>query len=66
MTIQYPYLGTTAPQPLSTDDATALRQSANDISDVDPGAIARARAGFEHAYDVARRVTEGKIDPFSV
>jgi hypothetical protein len=52
--------------PLSPEDAQALSKSARDISDLDQRSLNRAQAGFERAYDVARRVTEGNIDPFSV
>jgi uncharacterized membrane protein len=50
---------------LSAEDACALRQTARDVSDLDPRTIQRAQAGFRHAYDIAQRVSDGSLDPLS-
>lgn len=50
---------------LTQEDANALRRTAQDVSDLDPHTLARARASFQHAYEVARRVSSGTLDPLS-
>jgi hypothetical protein len=50
---------------LSPEDVNALRRTARDLSDIDPQTIARAQAGFRHAYEVAQRICEGTLDPLS-
>lgn len=51
---------------LSKDDAAALKRSYSDFSDLDERTKARAKAGFQHAYAVAERVVDGRVDPMSV
>lgn len=65
MNLQQPGTGATVGAPLSDEDIKALRRTAYDISDIDPRTVQRVQAGFRHAYDVARRVSEGKLDPLS-
>jgi uncharacterized membrane protein len=50
---------------LSQEDANALRRMARDVSDLDPRTLERAQASFRHAYEVARRVSSGTLDPLS-
>jgi hypothetical protein len=50
---------------LTEADLQSLSQSATDLSDVDPHTLARAEAGFRYAYRVAKRVTDGTLDPLS-
>jgi hypothetical protein len=65
MTTQHPADGVPTDPPLSPEDASALRQTAHDLSDLDPQTVARARDGFRHAYEVAQRVSDGTLDPLS-
>lgn len=51
---------------LNQADLAALRRSYSDLSDIDERTKARARAGFQHAYAVAQRVVDGRVDPMSV
>jgi hypothetical protein len=50
---------------LTPEDLAALSRSASDLSDFDPRALATAEAGLRYAYRVARRVSEGTLDPLS-
>lgn len=65
MSLQQAETGATGGVGLSAEDANALRRTAYDVSDIDPRTVERAQAGFRHAYDIARRVSEGKLDPLS-
>lgn len=65
MNLQQPGTGAAVGVSLSDEDVKALRRTAYDVSDIDPRTVERAQAGFRHAYDVARRVSEGKLDPLS-
>jgi hypothetical protein len=58
-------LTTTTGIGLTQEDANALRRTAQDVSDLDPRTLARAQASFRHAYEVARRVSSGTLDPLS-
>jgi hypothetical protein len=51
--------------PLTEADLRSLSQSATNLDDIDPHDLARAQEGLRHAYRVARRVTEGTLDPLS-
>jgi hypothetical protein len=51
---------------LNQADLAALKRSYSDLSDLDERTKARARAGFQHAYTVAQRVVDGRVDPMSV
>lgn len=51
--------------PLTQSDLEALRCRAHDISDLDANTLARVQAGILHAYRVAKRVSEGTLDPLS-
>lgn len=55
--------GTAVPA-LSDDDARALISTASNL-DLRSADVRRAQADFRHAYDVARRVVDGTLDPFS-
>lgn len=51
---------------LTADDVNALRRTAHDVSDLDPRTLERAQAGFRYAYQIARGVSDGSLDPLSV
>lgn len=51
---------------LNQADLAALKRSYSDLTDLDERTKARARAGFQHAYSVAQRVVDGRVDPMSV
>ena len=58
-------LTTTTGMALTQEDANALRRTAQDVSDLDARTLERAQASFRHAYEVARRVSSGTLDPLS-
>lgn len=49
---------------LTPEDREALIRSAYDLSDIDPRTLARIKAGFARAYERARGIGDGTINPF--
>lgn len=54
---------TAALSSLTPEDREALIRSASDLSDIDPRTLADIRAGFARAYERARGIADGTIDP---
>lgn len=50
---------------LSSDDRAALRQSVDDLSDIDARTRARLDAGVQRAYDTARGIASGMLNPLT-
>ena len=50
---------------LNRTDREALSNSAGYLSDIDQRTQARIATGFERAYDTARRIAEGTLDPLT-
>ncbi|EPQ70793.1 hypothetical protein [Mycobacterium marinum] len=50
---------------LNAADQEALSRSARDINDIDEHTRARIATSFERAYDTARRIAEGTLDPLT-
>ena len=50
---------------LSTDDEVALKQSVQDLSDIDSVVLERLTGRFNYAYAVASRVVSGEFDPLT-
>ncbi|MUL48210.1 hypothetical protein FZI85_14380 [Mycobacterium sp. CBMA293] len=50
---------------LDRTDQEALSMSARDLSDIDQRTQERIATGFDRAYDTARRIAEGTLDPLT-
>lgn len=50
---------------LTDEDRAALSNSARDLSDVDERTRSRVNAGIQRAYDTARGIGDGRLDPLT-
>lgn len=50
---------------LTAEDRAALIRSARDLSDLDDRTRARINAGFLRAYETARGIADGTVDPLT-
>lgn len=50
---------------LKAEDRAALIRSARDLSDLDDRTRARINAGFLRAYETARGIADGTVDPLT-
>ena len=50
---------------LSPEDEAALDQTTADLTDLTPEVIQAAERRQRRAYDIARRVLDGSLDPLS-
>jgi hypothetical protein len=50
---------------LTPEDRDALMKSARDLSDLDNRTRARINAGFARAYETARGIADGTVDPLT-
>jgi hypothetical protein len=50
---------------LSHEDRAALSKSVNDLSDIDERTLARLDAGVQRAYETARGIASGTLNPLT-
>ncbi len=50
---------------LSPEDRAALRMSVTDLTDIGESTLARLNAGVERAYETARGIASGTLNPLT-
>ena len=50
---------------LSPEDRAALSKSVNDLSDIGESTLARLDAGVQRAYETARGIASGTLNPLT-
>lgn len=50
---------------LNPEDREALTRSTRDLSDIDQRTQARIATGFRQAYETARGIADGTLDPLT-